>query len=79
MVGLKPSAKDILALLHLNPEGITALEALNDAGCFRLGARIYEIKAAGYPIATDWVTTMTGKRIARYRLVGQPEQMAMAL
>jgi hypothetical protein len=66
---MKQSCADILALLHLNPDGITAIEALNEAGCFRLGARIFDLKALGYPIEADWVTTMTGKRVARYRLV----------
>ena len=76
---MKQSCADILALLHLNPDGITAIEALNEAGCFRLGARIFDLKALGYPIEADWVTTMTGKRVARYRLVTKPEQLRLAV
>lgn len=71
---MKRSCRDVLALLHLNPDGITAIEALNDVGCFRLGARIWDLKAEGYEIESELVTTMTGKRIARYRLVVKPEQ-----
>lgn len=67
-MSLKPSARDILALLRLHPDGITAIDALNEAGCFRLGARIYELKAVGYPITSEMVMTMTGKRVAKYRL-----------
>ncbi len=74
---MKQSCRDVLGLLRTYPEGITALEALNDVGCFRLGARIYDLKAEGYRIETDLVTTMTGKRIARYRLVEKPRQMAL--
>jgi hypothetical protein len=67
----------ILHLLRGFPEGLTPLEAL-DAGCgFRLGARIYELRAAGYDIETTWQTTITGARIARYVLHERPEQMAV--
>lgn len=35
---------------------ITALEAMNDLGIFRLGARIWDLKAAGVPVRSDWIT-----------------------
>ncbi len=68
---MKPQTRAVLALMRLNPEGITALEALHDVGSFRLGARIYELKRAGYAIETDTVTTPHGARIARYRLADE--------
>lgn len=37
-------------------------------GSFRLGARVWELKEAGYRIETTWTETRTGKRIARYQL-----------
>lgn len=49
---------------------LTALEALNRFGCFRLGARIYDLKHRGYPIGTCMITDEdTGKRFAQYWLV----------
>lgn len=47
--------------------GITPLEALQKYGCFRLGARISDLKGDGYVIRTDMVKE-NGKRYARYRL-----------
>lgn len=47
---------------------VTPLDALRRHGCFRLAARIAELRAAGYPIATEHLTTDTGARVATYRL-----------
>jgi hypothetical protein len=59
-----------LILAHLENEGpITPLEALQEYGCFRLGARIWDLRQAGHRIVRDWVTIRDGeKRFARYRL-----------
>ena len=70
---MNTQTRAILAYLRANPGGITPLEALGAIGCFRLGARIFDLKALGYEIATDRVTTRSGKRVARYRLVEQLE------
>jgi hypothetical protein len=56
-----------LILAHLQQRPITPLEALDLYGCFRLGARIWELKQDGYDIVTDTVEK-NGKRFARYRL-----------
>lgn len=57
-------------LAHLRGgNSITPIEALNKFGCFRLGARIYDLKCAGHNIITVPVTTAAGKRIACYRLI----------
>ena len=58
----------ILRLLQERPEGITAIDALNEAGCFRLAARISDLRAMGYRIESDMVTLPNGKRVARYSL-----------
>lgn len=68
---MKPSAADILALLRRHPAGITPMTALEEAGCFRLGARIYDLKAAGFVIRTEMVRTPSGKSVARYVLEEQ--------
>ena len=58
----------ILRLLTERPEGITALDALREAGSLRLAARIADLRAAGNDISAEMVTTDSGKRVARYRL-----------
>ena len=66
---MKPTQTDqILARLRLNRNrGLTPLEALNDLGVFRLGARIHELRMSGLLIVNEWQET-NGKRYARYVL-----------
>lgn len=51
---------------------ITPLEAIRDIGCYRLSARISDIKKRGYPVRTELVSVQNrrGKqsKIARYSL-----------
>jgi hypothetical protein len=42
------------------------MTALTRFGCFRLAARVAEIRERGHPVLTRRVTTRTGKRIAVY-------------
>lgn len=51
----------------LNGKSITPLDALNMFGCFRLSARIANLRDEGLPIVTDMVT-ISNKRVARYYL-----------
>jgi hypothetical protein len=51
----------------LNGRSITQLEALNMFGCFRLAARIANIREEGLDIVTDMIT-VNDKRIAQYYL-----------
>lgn len=46
---------------------LSPLEALREFGCMRLGARIWDLKQAGYPIERSWGTDGE-KRWAEYRL-----------
>ena len=56
-------------LRHMLTVGpITGLEALRLYGCFRLPARIAEIKKAGL-IVHKRTININGKRIAEYRVV----------
>lgn len=58
-------------LRHLKSLGnITPVEALRDYGCFRLGARIYDLRRAGHEIETELVA-YHGKRFASY-LMARP-------
>lgn len=45
---------------------ITAIDALNKFGCFRLSARIKDLKDQGYPIEDRFIETETGKRVKEY-------------
>ena len=47
---------------------ITPMGALRLYGCFRLAARIYELRADGHDIVTIKEPTDDGKYIARYKL-----------
>lgn len=56
----------VLALLHANGDaGLTPLEALDRLGCFRLAARVAELRADG------WVIENRGKGHARYVLIAE--------
>lgn len=46
---------------------LTPIAALKRFGCFRLGARIWDLKRDGHRIQTDMVTRK-GKTFASYRL-----------
>jgi hypothetical protein len=51
----------------LNGYSITTLEALNMFGCFRLSARISNLKDQGLPVVSEMVL-VNDKRVARYYL-----------
>jgi hypothetical protein len=61
-------ATDILDMLKRGP--VTAMDALENAGCFRLAARIADLRQQGHEILTETITTPTGKHIASYKLKG---------
>lgn len=61
----------ILDMLKHGP--VTALDALNKAGCFRLAARIRELRQQGHHIETKAVE-INGKHIAQYLLKEKPWQ-----
>jgi len=46
---------------------ITPMSALSDYGCFRLSARIYDLKEAGHPVQSRMVTD-NDKTYAEYSL-----------
>lgn len=56
----------ILDALQRGP--LTPLDALNGCGCFRLAARIGDLRQAGHPIETTHLTLPNGKTIAQYHL-----------
>ena len=48
-------------------ERLTPLDALDRYQCFRLAARVNELRSMGWPVEMRTVT-LNGKRIAEYRL-----------
>ena len=58
--------ESILALLQ-NGKSITAIQALEKFGCFRLAARIANLRDAGVPVITQMVN-INGSRFAKYSL-----------
>ncbi len=57
---------EILSYLQQG-QSLTPLEALSMFGCFRLAARIRELRADGYNIRTDDIK-VGNKSVAQYRL-----------
>ncbi len=57
----------ILAWLKAG-NSITPLDALSLFGCFRLAARIADLRSEGWDIRTESVKTPSGKYVARYQL-----------
>ena len=45
---------------------ITAIEALNKFGCFRLASRIHDLKTEGYVVKKIMITGENNKRYAQY-------------
>lgn len=69
---MKPQNRDVLALLEAHPEGVTPYDALTLVGCFRLAARIRELRDDGFAIWDESVrvTNRYGQdvRVKRYGL-----------
>ena len=65
---MKPDSQNALIKgWLLNGYSITPMEALNMFGCFRLSARIANLRDEGLAVVTDMVT-INDKRVARYYL-----------
>lgn len=59
-------------LKHLQDgHSITGIEALNACGCFRLPARIYDLKRLGHNIHRDIIKLASGKKVAKYTLLSK--------
>ena len=67
----------ILAYLRQG-NSITPLEALERFGCFRLGARVWDLKKQGFDIRSELVRSDNGKHFAKYWLVRKETQLEMA-
>lgn len=63
---IRSQKEQILSLL-IDGEAITPKEALEKFGCFRLAARISDIKKMGYEINREMVKA-GGAKVAKYSL-----------
>ena len=55
-------------LKYLEQRPLTAIEALEGCGCFRLAARIKDLREQGYDIKTKTLILLDGKIVAQYHL-----------
>lgn len=55
-------------LNQLKQAPLTAIEALEGCGCFRLAARIKELRQQGHDIQTKSLILPNGKIVAQYHL-----------
>lgn len=57
---------------------LTPIDSLNLFGCFRLGARIYELKQEGYDVRSELIKLPSGKTVAQYSLAMEPQRKLFA-
>jgi len=61
--------QNLMVLDHLKTgKELTPLEALNSYGCFRLAARVYDLKQSGWPIHCERRTMDNDKVVGVYTL-----------
>ena len=76
---MKPQSRDVLELLRRHPQsGVTQQQAIAVLQCYRLAARVADLRADGYTIRSEWVT-QGGVRFSRYVLEEAPDQLAVGL
>ena len=63
------SQNEAIKAALLSGRSLTPLDALEDFGCFRLAARVADLRREGMDIECQ-SETRNGKRYARYRLRG---------
>ena len=61
-----PTQAQVILDHLLSGKPLTALDALNEYGCFRLAARVHELRRAGHDIKEVMVSSKAGKRHASY-------------
>ena len=74
---MKPQSRYVLELLRRHPQsGVTQQQAIAVLKCYRLAARIADLRAEGYNIEST-SETYQGRRFARYTLVPDPVQVTL--
>ena len=59
----------------LDGNSITPIEALEKFGCFRLGARIFELRNQGFYIDMKPVDNGKGNKFAKYTLIHRDSEV----
>ena len=71
----KTTSQNVAILNFLESGGsLSTLEALEKFQCFRLSARIKDLRESGHDIQTKMVRTKSGKKVAEYFLPKIPKQ-----
>lgn len=60
-------------LNHMRTGPINPIQALMNYGCFRLAARIRDLRDEGHEIRTENVEMVNGKRVAVYTLIKEAQ------
>lgn len=77
---MKPQSAAVLRLLRFRGDlGVSQQDAITDLGCYRLAARIADLKADGFVIRTLLATDNRGHRYARYFIEERPMQLVVGL
>ena len=64
----KMTQKDMVLGYLQKGKALTPIEALEKFGCFRLAARVHDLRNLGHNIVATDYETPSGKRVARYSL-----------
>ena len=72
---MKTDAQNNQILKYLQTgKSLTPMDALKKFGCFRLGARIYDLRCDGHSIMSQMVE-VGDKRVARYTLIQSAQKV----
>jgi hypothetical protein len=63
---MKESQNQMILAYMKSGKSITPLEALNLFGCFRLGARCFDLRSQGIQIKSEFVTLPNQKKVKKY-------------
>lgn len=74
---MKPQSRAVLTLLREHPEGISQQTAIRAIACYRLAARVADLRADGFDVRSQMLSD-GHSRFALYRLV-ENEQMVVGL
>ena len=69
MSNSNPTQAQVILDHLLSGKPLTALDALEQYGCFRLAARVFELKKMGYSVAERKIQFSNGKTASQYYLI----------
>lgn len=69
----KASQRDLILKALQEGRKLTHLDALRDFGIWSLAPRIFELRRQGYQILSEMIEVQSGKKIAVYWIVPEPQ------